>query len=161
MPVRSSLGLATAIAGALVVLFLATPIATLLVRAAGAGGIGAAVVDPAVQAAFRLTAVAAAAATAIGLVVGVPLGYVLARGTFRGREWLEALVELPVVIPHPVAGIAILLAFGRLGPLGRLTGASLVGSSAGIVACMLFVGLPFLVAAAREGFALVDPRLEA
>jgi len=150
-----------AVAGALVVLFLAAPVVALLAEAAGWRGLGAALADPAVRGAFFLTFLCATAATAVGALAGVPLGYLLARRDFHGKRWVEGLLELPVVIPHPVAGIAILLAFGRAAPLGRLLGGGVVGAPLGIVACMLFVSLPFLVSGAREGFALVDPRLEA
>jgi molybdate/tungstate transport system permease protein len=161
---RSSLGAVTAASGTLVVLFLATPIATLCARALGLGTLAETLADPEVRAAFALTGGCAAAATVTGLLLGVPLGYLLARRDFTGKRWLEAALDLPVVLPHPVAGIAILLAYGRVTPVGRLAtaaGLPVVGTALGIVVCMLFVGLPFLVAAAREGFALVDPRLEA
>jgi len=161
---RPSLAGPAALAGALVALFLATPVVVLLMRAAGLDTLAAALTDPAVRDAFALTLACATAATAVGALFGVPLGYLLARRDFPGKPWLEGLLDLPVVIPHPVAGIAPLLLYGRASPLGRAAtalGAPVVGEPLGIVVCMLFVSLPFLVAGAREGFALVDPRLEA
>jgi molybdate/tungstate transport system permease protein len=153
-----------ALAGAVVVFLLATPVVALIVRAAGFGTLAATLGDAAVRNAFALTIACASAATAIGTLLGVPLGYLLARHDFRGKRWVEGLLDLPIVIPHPVAGIAILLVFGRATPLGRAAtaaGMPVVGTPIGIIVCMLFVSLPFVVTGAREGFALVDQRLEA
>ncbi|HLK10375.1 MAG TPA: ABC transporter permease [Candidatus Binatia bacterium] len=149
---------------AAVVLLLATPVAGLVARAAGVGGLPAALGDPAVRGAFALTVACATAATLVGALLGVPTGYLLARHDFPAKRWIEGLIELPVVIPHPVAGIAILLVCGRATPLGAVLarrGLAVVGTPLGIVTVMLFVGLPFVVTSAREGFALIDPRLEA
>jgi molybdate/tungstate transport system permease protein len=77
---------------------------------------------------------------------------------------VEGLINLPIVIPHTAAGIALLMVFGRNGSAGRFFGAfgvRFTDTTAGIVVGMLFVSLPFLVNAAREAFAAVDPELEA
>lgn len=153
-----------ALAAALLTVFLALPVLVLLGRTADADTVWTLLADPAVHDAFLLTVRCATVATLVGAVVGVPTGYLLARRDFRGKRWLEGLLDLPVVIPHPVAGIAILLVYGRSAPLGGAAqelGLRVVGTPVGIVVCMLFVSVPFLVAGAREGFALVDPRLEA
>ncbi|MDE3054327.1 MAG: ABC transporter permease, partial [Gemmatimonadota bacterium] len=95
---------------------------------------------------------------------GIPLAYVLSRRRFRGRGLLAALLDLPLVVPHPVAGIALLLVLGRGTPAGRAllaAGLEITGSRTGIVCAMLFVSAPLLVSAAREAFDRVDPRLEA
>ena len=70
--------------------------------------------------ALRLSLLCASAATALSLVVGVPLAWVLARARFRGLRLLRALVTLPLVLPPVVGGVALLLAFGRLGVVGQL-----------------------------------------
>jgi molybdate/tungstate transport system permease protein len=153
-----------ALAAALLTAFLALPVLVLLGRTADPDTVWSLVGDHAVRDAFLLTVRCATMATAIGAVVGIPTGYLLARREFRGKGWLEGLLDLPVVIPHPVAGIAILLVYGRaslLGGAAQELGWRVVGTPLGIVVCMLFVSVPFLVAGAREGFALVDPRLEA
>ena len=106
----------------------------------------------------------AAAAVALGVVLGVPLAYVLERRPFRGRRLVVALLSLPLVIPHPVAGIALLMIFAR----GRLVGSILegrfgmeiVGAAPGIVAAMLFVSSPLLIRATQEGFRAIGPRHE-
>ena len=102
---------------------------------------------------FALTFGAAAAATGIALLTGVPLAYLLARRQFRGKRLVEALVNLPIIIPHTAAGIALLLVFGRRGLLGQwLTplGVTFTDNFLGIVVGMLFVSLPFLVNMSRE-----------
>ena len=122
-----------------------------------------ALTDPEVLRSFGLTFGAAAAATGLALLTGVPLAYLLARRQFRGKRWVEVLVNLPVIIPHTAAGVALLLVFGRRGLLGQwLTplGVTFTDNFGGIVVGMLFVSLPFLVNMSREAFALVDEELE-
>lgn len=119
--------------------------------------------DPEVLRSLGLTFAAAAVATGLALLTGVPLAYLLARRSFHGKGLVEALVNLPVVIPHTAAGVALLLVFGRYGLLGRwLTplGITFTDSFGGIVVGMLFVSLPFLVNMSRESFALVDEEFE-
>jgi molybdate/tungstate transport system permease protein len=105
----------------------------------------------------------AAITAGIATLFGVPLAYVLARHRFRGRGAIQALVDLPLVVPHTVAGIALLFLLGRTGwigaPAGHL-GVSFYGSQWGIVAAMLFVSCPFAVNSARIAFETIDPRLE-
>ncbi len=120
--------------------------------------------DPQVLAALGVTFYAAVWATVLALLTGVPLAYLLARYKFPLKTWVEGLINLPIVIPHTAAGIALLMVFGRQGTAGRLFGAvgiRFTDTTAGIVVGMLFVSLPFLVNAAREAFAAVDPELEA
>lgn len=95
---------------------------------------------------------------------GVPLGYLLARVNFRGKSAIAAVVDLPLTVPHTVAGIALLMVFGRHGilgePLENIFGLRFWGTIAGIVIAMLFVSVPYTVNAARIAFEAVDPRLE-
>lgn len=117
----------------------------------------------AVRDATLLSLQAAAITAGIATVFGVPLAYLLARGTFRGRGLVQAVVDLPLVVPHTVAGIALLFLFGRTGwvgaPAGHL-GISFYGTQWGIIAAMLFVSVPFAVNSARVAFEAIDPRLE-
>jgi len=120
--------------------------------------------DRQVLSALGITFYAALWATVLALLTGVPLAYLLARYKFPLKTWVEGLINLPIVIPHTAAGIALLMVFGRRGTAGRFFGALGVGFTdtvAGIVVGMLFVSLPFLVNAARAAFAAVDPELEA
>jgi molybdate/tungstate transport system permease protein len=105
----------------------------------------------------------ATSATVIAIAGGVPLAYLLARSSFPGKAVVAALIDLPLLIPHPVAGIALLLSLGRQTTAGSLLqqlGLSITGTSWGIVAAMTFVAAPLFVAAAREAFERVDPRFE-
>jgi molybdate/tungstate transport system permease protein len=147
---------------ALLVLFVAGPLARLLLQASPAS-LGAAFRDPELFASIWLTALAATGATILSLLLGVPLAYLLARVPFPGRRLVAGLVELPVVVPHPVAGIALLLFLGRQSAVGQVlarVGLEVVNRVPGIVAGMLFVSAPIVVSAAREAFRSVDPRLE-
>jgi len=147
---------------ALLVLFVAGPLLRLLLHSSPAS-LGAALRDRELVASISLTVIAASAATVLSLVLGVPLAYLLARAHFRGRRLIEGIVELPVVVPHPVAGIALLLFLGRQSPLGSTLarlGLEVVNHIPGIIAGMLFVSAPLVVSAAREAFRSVDPKLE-
>ena len=116
-PGRITARLLVAGASALLVLFVAGPLLRLLFAARPAT-LGAALRDPEVHASILLTIGAAGAATALGLLGGVPLAWLLARRRFPGRALVEAVLDLPVVVPHPVAGIALLLFLGRESAVG-------------------------------------------
>ncbi len=149
-------------AGGLLVLFVVLPLVSTLLSTTPAAFLSS-FSDPEVLHSILLTFGAAAIATALALVTGVPLAYLLARRKFNGKRLLEAIINLPVVIPHTAAGIALLLVFGRRGLLGQFLyplGVTFTDNLAGIVVAMLFVSLPFLVNLSREAFALVDDELE-
>jgi molybdate/tungstate transport system permease protein len=148
--------------GALIVLFLIAPIIRMFF-AGSYEGFADALSSPEVQSSIALTMGCALVATLLGMVVGVPLAYLLARRSFFGKRFIEAIVDIPVVIPHPVAGIALLLVFGRQFFAGRAldsVGLTIVGDIPGIVLAMLFVSISLFINAARDGFQRVDPRLE-
>jgi molybdate/tungstate transport system permease protein len=152
-----------ALAASCLLLFLAAPVFE-LVAAGGAHGVAELGTDAELREALLLTALTATAATALGALGGTPIAYVIARRTFPGRALLAAILDLPLVIPHPVAGIALLLALGRQSAVGGALlalGFRIAGSPAGIVCAMLFVSAPLFLSAAREAFARVDPRYEA
>jgi molybdate/tungstate transport system permease protein len=153
----------TALLASLFLLFLFAPIARLIVSG-GAVGIGRLFSDSELRGALGLTAFTATTATLLGVLGGTPLAYLMARRALRGRALIAALVDLPLLIPHPVAGIALLLVLGRESAVGSAlleAGIRVAGSSVGIVCAMLFVSAPLYVSAAREAFARVDPRYEA
>jgi len=119
--------------------------------------------DPEVIGSIWLTLYAALIATAIGFFLGVPLAYLLARVDFPGKTLVESLIDVPIVVPHTAAGIALLFVFGRnffAGKAFNAIGIDFVDSTAGIVIAMLFVSIPFLINGAKEGFRKVDVRLE-
>lgn len=151
-----------ALLGAALVLFIVGPILKLVLSATPVA-VAAMVHDRELLASIGLTLFSATAALLAAFLIGVPLAWMLARWHFRGRNIVAALVDLPVVIPHPVAGIALLLFLGRRSALGgalATLGIEFVNHVPGIVAAMLFVSVPILVSGTREAFALVDPRLE-
>jgi molybdate/tungstate transport system permease protein len=119
--------------------------------------------DESVYLSILLTVLASLLATLIGIVVGVPLAYLLARRQFRGKRFLEALIDVPIVIPHSAAGIALLFVFGREFLLGKLfgdVGVTFVNSLAGVVIAMMFVSVPFLIDSSKDAFKGVDVRME-
>ncbi len=148
--------------GALLVLFVALPLAW-TVTASSPALLWQTLLDPEVRAAISLTLYSSLIATLLAFIGGVPLAYLLARVDFPGKGVVEGIVDLPVVVPHSAAGIALLMVFGRQAPLGQafgLLGLKFVSAVPGIVIAMLFVSLSFLVNGARDGFEAVDPRLE-
>jgi molybdate/tungstate transport system permease protein len=151
-----------AVVSSLFLLFILAPVVG-LVASGGARGLASLGSDPELRASLWLTAVTATVATILGVIGATPLAYLLARRQFTGRSVVSALMDLPLVIPHPVAGIALLLVLGRGSPVGSVlydVGLRVASSPVGIVCAMLFVSAPLYVSAAREAFARVDARYE-
>ncbi|MCP4694950.1 MAG: ABC transporter permease, partial [Desulfobacterales bacterium] len=122
-----------------------------------------ALMDKDVIRAIGLSIGAALCAGIISLVLGTPFAYLLARRSFPGRKIVESIVDLPIMIPHPVIGIALLSLAGKNHWIGRLmadAGLRLMGTFTGIVAVMLFVGLPFFINAVKTGFEEAPERME-
>jgi len=148
--------------GGLILLFIAVPIFK-MIYASNPSILMQSLRDSEVTASIALTLYAALIATVIGFVLGVPLAYLLAKTSFPGKRLVEGLIDLPLVIPHSAAGIALLFVFGRnyfMGQAFDSVGIRFLDSMAGIVIAMLFVSVPFLIDSAKEGFQKVDPRLE-
>ena len=147
----------------LAALFLLVPLAGLLVRAPWRG-LTHLLTDSQVLDALRLSLLCASAATAVSLLLGVPLAWVLARSQVRGTSVLRALVTLPLVLPPVVGGVALLLAFGREGIMGRLleqwTGITLPVTTAGVIVAETFVAMPFLIITVEGAFRTSDRGLE-
>lgn len=151
-----------ALLGSCVLLFIVAPLLGMIV-ASSFSELCETAVDREVLASIRLTLGAAFVATAFCTVLGIPLAYVLSRTRFRGRTAVLAVIDLPIIIPHSAAGIALLTVIGRNSPIGSafpLWGDGLVGTFAGISAAMAFVSVPYLIGAARLGFEAVPQRLE-
>jgi molybdate/tungstate transport system permease protein len=96
------------------------------------------------------------------LITGLPLAYLIARYDFYGKSFIEAVIDLPVMIPHTAAGIALLTTFGDtlLGDFFKFFGIEFVGTQYGIMIAMMFLSAPFLINAAKDGFRKVDVKLE-
>ncbi len=141
---------------------LGLPIAALFYRAIGKDFFSS-VLSQSALFALRLSLVTSSISAVIALAAGMPMAYILARWRFAGKTILELLVDLPVVLPPSVAGLALLLAFGRQGLFGRwlgLVGISLPFTTAAVVIAQTFVSAPLFVRSARLGFSAVDHQLE-
>jgi len=148
--------------GGLVLLFIVAPLVGMFLASSPAE-LSETVRDPEVTKSIRLTLLVSMGATVLFAVAAVPFAYLLARRDFPLKHLVNGLVDLPIVIPHSAAGIALLGVISRgtlLGELGERVGVRFVGGHAGIMAAMAFVSVPFLVNAARDGFAAVPERLE-
>ncbi|MHC4133064.1 MAG: ABC transporter permease [Planctomycetota bacterium] len=116
-----------------------------------------------VQSSIWLTLWTSMAATLIFAIAAIPFSYLLARKEFPFKNLVLGIIDLPIVIPHSAAGIALLGVISRNGLLGKgaeAMGFSLVGNSLGIILAMAFVSIPFLINSARNGFLAVPQRLE-
>lgn len=121
------------------------------------------IADREVMASIFLTLRCALWATIACAILGIPLAYLLARWNFPGKSLVQGLVDIPVMIPHTAAGIALLMVYGRNFFLGKTLneiGLDFVGTETGISLAMAYVSLPFLVNAAKDGFLAIDPKLE-
>lgn len=119
--------------------------------------------DPEVQQSIGLTLWVSMAATLVFALGGIPLAYLLARKDFALKKVILGIIDLPIVIPHSAAGIAVLGFISRetvVGKMGSAIGLDFVGAPAGIAIAMGFVSIPFLVNAARDGFLAVPVRYE-
>jgi molybdate transport system permease protein len=148
---------------ALFALFLGLPVLTLVVRAIIDGSLAVAVASPVVLDALVLSLVTTAISLVITVTLGLPLAFVLARRAFRGKSLLEAIVDLPIVLPPSVAGLALLLVFGRRGLLSapfELLGVSVPFTTIAVILAQTFVAAPFFIRSARTGIAGVDADIE-
>lgn len=148
--------------GGLVLLFVVAPLVGLAWHTSR-GELAETIADPEVLRSIALTLWTSVAATCILAVASIPFAYLLARKTFPLKRLVTALIDLPIVIPHSAAGIALLGILSRdslVGGAAETIGIRFVGGAPGIIAAMAFVSVPFLVNAARDGFSAVPERLE-
>ncbi|HET9435221.1 MAG TPA: ABC transporter permease [Candidatus Limnocylindrales bacterium] len=161
---RPSATAATAVAFAVVVgLFLGLPVVVLVGRALVGGGVGAALGAAAVLDALALSLATTSASLVLTVALGTPLAWLLARRRFPGSALVETIVDLPIVLPPSVAGLALLLVFGRRGLLGGpldAIGLDVAFTTFAVVLAQTFVAAPFYIRSARAGFAAVDADLE-
>jgi molybdate transport system permease protein len=147
----------------LALLFLGLPLVGLVVRAPWSQ-MWSVLTSPSSLDALRLSLITASASTCVAVVVGVPLAWLLARSTFRGRGVLRSLVTVPLVLPPVVGGIALLLAFGRAGFVGRYLysccGVQLPFTTPGVIVAETFVAMPFLVITVEGALRGLDTRFE-
>jgi len=141
---------------------LALPVATLLLRAMRPDVLAALTLPTALDA-LRLSLLTTSLTLGLTILLGTPLAYLLARYAFPGKRLVETLVDLPVVLPPVVAGVALLLVFGRRGLLGAPladAGIDLAFTTSAVVLAQLFVASPFYVRALKVAFAAVPRSVE-
>jgi molybdate transport system permease protein len=145
------------------IVFLLLPLAGLLIRAPW-GRLGAALSGTDATQALTLSLWTATVSTAISMIIGVPLAWVLARSSFPGQRLLRALVTLPLVLPPVVGGVALLLAFSRTGIVGRYLdswfGLTIPFSPLAVVMAETFVAMPFLIITVEGAFRSADQGFE-
>jgi molybdate transport system permease protein len=159
---REGVPLAAAIVASLGAALFVLPLVGLLWRAPWAS-LGQVLLAPEALTAMRLSLVCSSAATALSILLGLPLAWVQARGTFPGRALLRALTLLPVVLPPVVGGVALLSVFGRRGLIGQWLqplGIQLPFTTTGAVLAETFVAMPFFVLSMEGVLRGLDRRLE-
>lgn len=158
-PVRLLLG-ASSVA---LLLLLVLPLAAIFIRGIPEGAFARTLDDPVVRRALILSLTTTSVSLVLSLVIGTPVAFLLARYRFRGHQLLDTLIDLPMVLPPAVAGVALLMAFGRRGVAGPLLsdlGIEIPFTTLAVVLAQTFVAVPFYVRSARAGFESVDGGLE-
>jgi molybdate/tungstate transport system permease protein len=148
--------------GALILLFILAPLLGMFF-ATTPQSIVATAREAEVRDSIWLTLWTSMAATLIFAIAAIPLAYLLARKSFPLKKVVTGIIDIPVVIPHSAAGIAILGFVSRdsvLGHIGSSVGLNFIGNPAGIIVAMAFVSIPYLINSARDGFSGVPVRLE-
>lgn len=150
------------ILSSLVLIFLVAPLIGMFISTSSSDFFETAK-DQEVQASIWLTVWVAFVSTLFSAVAAVPFAWILARRSFPLKSLVQGIIDLPVVLPHTAAGLALLGFISRDGALGKIAsaaGLNLINNPAGIALAMAFVSLPFLINSARDGFAAVPERLE-
>lgn len=151
------------LAALLLLIFLVLPVGAILVKVARATAPLDALGSSVVTEALRLSLVTSSISAAVAAVLGTPVAFLLARYRFPGRAVVDSLVDLPMVLPPAVAGLGLLMAFGRRGILGGaldVLGLELAFTTAAVVMAQTFVAAPFYIRSAKAGFEGVDRELE-
>lgn len=147
----------------LLLTFLVSPLAAIFLKVQTQEGLWSTLRQPIVTEALRLSVMTSLSSLCLAIVLGTPLAYLLARRRFRGAALLDTLIDLPMVLPPTVAGVALLMAFGRRGVLGAwldAIGIQISFTTFAVILAQSFVSIPFYIRAARAGFQSVDQELE-
>jgi molybdate transport system permease protein len=142
--------------------FLALPLMTILIRSVTSDFAAHAFSTQAFKA-LRLSLVTGSITTVLAAAFGTPLAYILARWKIKHKAWIELILDLPIVLPPSVAGVALLIAFGRRGVFGSALsafGIALPFTTAAVIMAQIFVAAPLYLRSARIGFAHIDQQLE-
>jgi molybdate/tungstate transport system permease protein len=159
---KSLLNLVFTFLGGVLLLFIIAPLAGMYLNTSF-NSVHDAVGSEEVRASVWLSLWTSMAGTIFFSFFAIPLAYLLARKNFPFKSLVNGIVDIPIIIPHSAAGIAVLGIITRdsfLGRAGELFGIKFIGNPAGIILAMAFVSIPFLINAARDGFAAVPERLE-
>jgi molybdate transport system permease protein len=144
-------------------LLLGLPVVVLVLRGVASGSVLSAFTSPAVLDALWLSVVTTLISVVLIVFLGAPLALALARGRVPGRSAIETIIDLPLVLPPSVAGLALLLVFGRRGLFGDALaagGLTLPFTTAAVVLAQTFVAAPFFIRSAKTGFGAVESELE-
>ena len=145
----------------LLLALLGLPVLALLWRA-GTEGMLSLIAQPSALSALRLSLLTSTLSMVISIATGTPLAFVLARRKCTGKTFLELVIDLPIVLPPSVAGIALLIAFGRQGVFGswlNSLGLTLPFTTTAVILAQTFVSAPLFVRAARIGFAEIEHQI--
>jgi molybdate transport system permease protein len=148
---------------ALLIAFLSIPLVALAWRAIDSGELADNLTSDFVLDAMRLSAITSTFTLLIAVIAGTPLAYLLARREFPGKFLVDILIDLPIVLPPTVAGVALLVAFGRRGVVGEYlddAGLNIAFTTTAVVLAQLFVSAPFYIRTAKAGFESVEPAYE-
>ncbi len=150
--------------GLVLILFLVVPLLAILGRTLASNILGEFLADPVVIEALRLSLITTLLSLLLTVIFGTPLAYLLARYQFPGKNVLDTLLDLPMVLPPSVAGVALLITLGRRGFVGewleRNFQITLGFTTGAVVLAQLFVAAPFYIKSAKAGFEAVDSSLE-
>lgn len=158
---RSLFTVFSALSGTLLLAILVLPLLSSV--ASSTGGLDGALTDQRITGALYLSFTSAIIATLFSFVTGVPLAYLLSRSSFKGKGWVNAALDLPILIPHNAAGIALLFLLSPrtvLGSFFESMGFRFVDTTAGIVVAMVFVSAPFMIKSAQDAFDSVGLDME-
>ncbi|GAC1368495.1 MAG: ABC transporter permease [Ktedonobacteraceae bacterium] len=162
LPVNWLTRIVCAVLVSLFLLFLGVPLLALLFREPPAA-IWTQLQQPDILQALEISFITTTLCTILAIILGLPVSYVLARYRFPGHDLLETLVTLPTVLPPVVAGVALLLTFGRAGLLGRYLaffGVSIPFTTVAVVMAQIFIAAPFFVNSTKAGLEQLDRRYE-
>lgn len=147
----------------LFVAFVGVPLAALAWRGIGSGELAENVTTSFVLDALRLSAITSTVTLAAAILFGTPVAYLLARRDFPGKMFVDLLLDLPIVLPPTVAGVALLVALGRRGTVGAWlddAGLDIAFTTTAVVLAQLFVSAPFYIRTAKAGFESIEPMYE-
>ncbi|MCD1294289.1 molybdate ABC transporter permease subunit [Methanocella sp. CWC-04] len=147
---------------AIIIIYISLPVVSLFIKTSPESFISS-LNEPVVIEALKLSFLTTIATTIIVIIIGTPVAFINARYRYPGKELVDTLLDLPVVMPPAVAGIALLMAFGRKGVLGEylnLFGVTLAFTTIAVVMAQVFVASPFFIRQARTSFEDVDRSFE-